>query len=197
MFSFCDVILHNKAVIRGAFIYSANDEAIYLFSRKPVKMEGLKIDGYVTIIPEKQISHVRFFASVYLYERISALTIMSDKQKNMIVQEMHRFIRERELVGMQYLLDRITVLEMMILLTEIEHDKYIVTDGQIIRFVNDEPFPINFNDPSCLSWLITSYMAASVNMESASKEAKDELEEYRKVFYEMSYEEIKNMNFDT
>jgi hypothetical protein len=193
MFSFCDVILHNKSIVRGAFLHSESDKVVYTFSRKPVELEGLETNGYVTKIPGHMIEHVRFFATVYLYERISALSLLTDDQKELIVKEMKRFMRQRELYGIENLLNKLTLSEMMILLTEVEHDRYIVTDGEIIRFVNDDAYPIHFHDPKCLAWLLSSYMDAAENLKQTLPNIEEELAEYRRIFYEMSYEEIDRM----
>ncbi|ADO59923.1 hypothetical protein [Paenibacillus polymyxa] len=197
MFSFCDVILHDKSIIRGGFLHHKPENSIYIFSRNPVVNIALKTEGSVTEIPCSQIQHIRFFSTVYLFERISAIPLLNVEQRGYFVQELYRFMRERGLVGIEHLLERITMEEMMILLTEVEHDKYVVVNGQVLRYIDDQTYPIDFKNPVCLSKLITFYMEAWSNMEQKAKSIEADLQEYRQVYYHMSYEDIMKLKSDT
>lgn len=85
----------------------------------------------------------------------------------------------------------------MILLTEVEHDKYVVVNGQVLRYIDDQTYPIDFKNPVCLSKLITFYMEAWSNMEQKAKSIEADLQEYRQVYYHMSYEDIMKLKSDT
>lgn len=190
MFSFCDVILEDESIVRGVCIHSHEENGVFLFNRNPICHEKLHTEGYVTSVPVDLIEHVRYFAVVDMNERVSALSMMTTDQLELIIEEMHSFVARRDLHGMERLLGLITVTEMMILLTEIELERYIYRDEQVVRFVDEISHPINFYDSQTITWLLTSYMQAAEQLRSVLPENEKKLTEYRRIFYEMSYEEI-------
>lgn len=190
MFSFCDVILKDNSIVRGVCIHSHKEKGVFLFHRNPIVHQSLHTEGHITTVPVDLIEHVRYFATVDLNERVSALSLLTIDQRELIIEEMHSFVARRELIGMERLLGLITVTEMMIILTEIELERYIFRDEQVVRFVDGISNPINFYESQTITWLLTSYMQAAEQLCSDLPESEKKLTEYRRIFYEMSYEEI-------
>lgn len=190
MFSFCDVILKDESIVRGVCIHSHEEKGVFLFNRSPISHEKLETKGHITSVPVDLIEHVRYFATVDLNERVSSLSLLTIDQLDLIIEEMHSFVARRELEGMERLLRLISVTEMMILLTEIELERYIYRDKQVVRFVDEISYPINFHASQTNNWLLASYMQAAEQLRNDLPGNEEKLAEYRRIFYELSYEEI-------
>jgi hypothetical protein len=194
LFTFSEITLKNKKNVRGIFLHSPNEDIVYVFSRNTFQNLGLDSDGYVASIPAKLIEHIEFFHPVYLYERISALKLLTDRQKDMLRKEVFTYLSRRGFKSLEPILNMLSVDELMVVLTEVENGVYAIKEDEVVRYSDEKAHPIDLSDDETISWLVGGYMEAVQKLHHDLQSEEVKLDEYRKLFYDTPLEEIKKMS---
>lgn len=195
MFAFCDIELQNGAVIRGVLLHHNFNEGVHIFTRQPEKLEHIEVNKYVAYIPLTDVHNIEYFSYVNLYERVSAVPLLTDEQKELFRIELKRHLLHKGFDGIETIMDRMTIEECMILLTEVEAGKYELVDGSLKKHLSEgDVYDIDFNNVKTVTWLLASYMDIATEMKKNLDAGEIDLKEYREVFYNKSIEEIARNN---
>lgn len=191
MFAFCDVHFHSDLVVRGVLLHHEFNEGIHLFTRNPDNFNDLKVDGYVAYVPLDSVRNIEYFSYVNLYERLSAVSMLKENQKQLFRIELNRHLLHKGLVGIEELLDRMTIEESMVLLTEVEAGKYEFDNGVVKKHLSEgDVYEIDFHSNKTLTWLLASYMDITQDMKGKLASGEVDLTGYRETFYLKSIEDI-------